>query len=162
MQTLTAAQREQWSVDGYLHLRGVLSPEQVESYSEALDRVRAEPGYEPSDLPRGHYGWLPHAADLDTEGFMDRRHLLPYGQPFLDLIDHEPVFDLIVDIMGPYLLLSMSQAIVRPSTTTSSVPAPASGSTTFNLLKRKSPSRFRNSPTGPLRVLLIWRRIREQ
>lgn len=118
MQTLTAAQREQWSVDGYLHLRGVLSPEQVESYSEALDRVRAEPGYEPSDLPRGHYGWLPHAADLDTEGFMDRRHLLPYGQPFLDLIDHEPVFDLIVDIMGPYLLLSMSQAIVRPSTTT--------------------------------------------
>ena len=40
----------------------------------------------------------------------DRRHPLPYGQPFLDLIDHEPVFDLIVDIMGPYLLLSR----VRP------------------------------------------------
>ena len=47
---------------------------------------------------------------------MDRRHLLEYGEAFIELIDRSPVFDLIVDIMGPYVLLSMSQAIVRAST----------------------------------------------
>ncbi len=117
MQKLTDLERAQWQVDGYLHLRGVLSPEQVALYSDEIDRIRTEPGYEPSDLPRGHYGWLPHSADTAVEGFMDRRELLKYGQSFIDLIDHQPVFDRIVDIMGPYLLLSMTQAIVRPSTT---------------------------------------------
>ncbi|MEM7407100.1 MAG: phytanoyl-CoA dioxygenase family protein [Pseudomonadota bacterium] len=118
MQTLTELERTQWEVDGYLHLKGVLTPEQVQLYSDEIDRVRELPGFEPSDLPRGHYGYLQHSADLAIDGFMDRRHLLPYGQFFVDLIDHEPVFDRIVDIMGPYLLLSMTQAIVRPSTTT--------------------------------------------
>lgn len=116
MQQLTHEQRRQWASDGFLHLKGVFSPQQVARYSDELDRIRALPGYEPSDLPRGHYGWLPHAADLSNEGFMDRRHLLEYGEAFIDLIDDSPVFDLIVDIMGPYLLLSMSQAIVRAST----------------------------------------------
>lgn len=118
MQTLTELQRSQWATDGYLHLEGVLSPEQVNFFSDELDRVRGLPGYEPSDLPKGHYGWLPHATDTDTGGFMDRRDLLGYHEKFVDLIDHPGVFDLILDIMGPYLLLSMTQAIVRPSTQT--------------------------------------------
>jgi hypothetical protein len=49
---------------------------------------------------------------------MDRRDLLGYDQSFRDLIDRPNVFDIIVDIMGPYVLLSMTQAIVRPSTET--------------------------------------------
>ena len=118
MQTLSEQERTQWAVDGYLHLQGILDPEQVAHYSAELDRVRQLPGFEPSDLPRGHYGWLPHANDLDPDGFMDRRDLLGYGQSFVDLIDHQPVFDRLVDIMGSYLLLSMTQAIVRPSTST--------------------------------------------
>lgn len=118
MQTLSESQRSQWAVDGYLHLEGVLSPAEVSFFSDELDRIRALPGYEPSDLPRGHYGWLPHAADRDTEGFMDRRDLLAYHDAFIALIDRPGVFDTIVDIMGPYLLLSMSQAIVRPATET--------------------------------------------
>jgi len=116
MQTLTDEQRRMWATDGYLHLEGVFDAAEVARYRDELDRIRALPGYEPSDLPRGHYGWLPHAADLDPEGFMDRRHLLEYGEAFVELIDRAPVFDLIVDIMGPYVLLSMSQAIVRAST----------------------------------------------
>ena len=116
MQTLTEEQKSQWATDGYLHLKGVLSTDEVAMFSDELDRIRALPGYEPSDLPRGHYGWLPHATDLDNEGFMDRRHLLDYHDAFIDLIDRPNVFDLVADIMGPYLLLSMTQAIVRPST----------------------------------------------
>ena len=117
MQQLTEMQRSQWSVDGYLHLQGVLSPDEVAFFSAELDRIRKLPGYEPSDLPRGHYDWLPHAKDLANEGFMDRRDLLGYGDAFLDLIDRPNVFDLVVDLMGPYILFSMSQAIVRPSGT---------------------------------------------
>ena len=45
---------------------------------------------------------------------MDRRDILPYNQAFIDLIDKEK-FDLIVDIMGPNIIFSMSQAIVRGS-----------------------------------------------
>ncbi len=36
---------------------------------------------------------------------MDRRELLTYGQAFIDLIDRMPVFDYIVDLMGPNILL---------------------------------------------------------
>jgi len=114
---LTDLQREQWAVDGYLQLEGALSPAEVEFFSDQLDDVRQQPGYEPApkELPRGHYGWAPH-ADQNIDGFMDRRDLLPYHQAFIDLIDRPAIFDLILDLMGPYIQFSMSQAIVRAST----------------------------------------------
>lgn len=116
MDVLTEEQRRQWAVDGYLHLEGALDPATVELYSDELDRIRLVPGWEPSKVAKGHYGFVDHAQDTALDGFMDRRDLLPYGKNFIDLIDYSPVFDLIVDIMGPHLLLSMTQAIVRPST----------------------------------------------
>lgn len=114
--TLTDAQREQWTTDGYLHLPGALTADEVSFFSDELDRIRALPGWEPSSEVRGHYEWLDHARSLDSDGFMDRRDLLAYGQAFVDLIDRPGVFDLVVDIMGPHILFSMSQAIVRPVT----------------------------------------------
>ncbi len=118
MQKLTEEQRNDFAINGYLHLKGVLSPEEVVILSDELDRVRLEPGYEPSNLPRGHYGWLPHADDTGMDGFMDRRDLVGYSQAFIDLIDRPGIFDLVVDIMGPHILLSMTQAIIRASTDT--------------------------------------------
>ncbi len=118
MQTLTDEQRRQWAVDGYLHLKQVFNPDEVILYSRLIDEMRHQPGWEPrADMPRGHYGWVDRnpSAD-DPDGFMDRRDILSYGQPFLDLIDRPNVFDLVVDVMGPYVTLSMSQAIVRAST----------------------------------------------
>ena len=116
MHTLTDLQREQWAVDGYLQIEGVLSPEEVDFFCREIDRLRALPGYEPAPgvLPRGHYAWVDH-ADPDPAAFMDRRDLLPYHQAFIDLVDRPGIFDLIVDIMGPYIQFSMSQAIVRAS-----------------------------------------------
>lgn len=117
MTRLTEQQRDQWAIDGYLHLKKVLSPEEITMFSKELDRIRQEPGWEPSpDGPLGHYRWLDHAPNQDPEGFMDRRDLLPYHSAFIDLMDRPEVFDLIVDIMGPYVLLSMTQAIVRSPT----------------------------------------------
>ena len=114
---LTEAQREQWAVDGYLQLEGALSPAEVAFFSNLLDNtVRTQPGYEPAatELQRGHYAWkLP---DQNKDAFMDRRDLLPYHQAFIDLIDRPAIFDLILDLMGPYIQFSMSQAIIRAST----------------------------------------------
>ena len=69
-------------------------------------------------MPFGHYGWVEHNATAnDLDSFMDRRDLLDYAQPFRDLIDRPNVFDPILELMGPNIVLSMSQAIVRASTT---------------------------------------------
>ena len=118
VESLTSEQREQWSTDGYLHLHGVLAPNEVEFFSQELDRVRLLPGYEPGKAQLGHYEWMDTSKSVDPDGFMDRRDLLNYGQHFLDLIDRPGLFDLLVDIMGPHIMLSMTQAIVRPSTDT--------------------------------------------
>ena len=119
MQKVTSEQRHQWQTDGYLHLEQILGPEEVDFFSSEMDRIRHVPGFEPDrapDLPIGHYAWMDHTQDLDPDGFMDRRDLLSFHKSFIDLIDRPPVFDYIVDIMGPNILLSMTQAVVRPST----------------------------------------------
>lgn len=113
---LTEDQREQWAVDGYLQIEGALSPAEVDFFSDQLDDVRTKPGYEPAatELQRGHYAWkLP---DQNKDAFMDRRDLLPYHPAFIDLIDRPAIFDLILDLMGPFIQFSMSQAIIRAST----------------------------------------------
>ena len=116
MRSLSAEQREKWQIDGFLHLEQVFDPEEVGFFNAELDRMRGLPGWEPTNLQRGHYGWVEESANRDPEAFMDRRDLLAYHRAFRDLIDRPEVFDLIVDLMGPHLLLSMSQAIVRAAT----------------------------------------------
>ena len=116
MQTLSDEQRREWDEDGYLTIEGVLDQDEVALFSSELDRIRMIPGWEPSDVALGHYGMADHAASTRVDGFMDRRDLLNYGNHFIDLMDRPGIFDLIVDIMGPHLMLSMTQAIVRPST----------------------------------------------
>ena len=119
MPTLTDEQRRQWAVDGFIHLKGALDPQEVSRYCGLIDSVRHQAGWEPlPGLPFGHYGWVEHNATAsDPDSFMDRRDLLGYGQPFLDLMDRPNVFDPILELMDPYIVLSMSQAIVRASTT---------------------------------------------
>jgi hypothetical protein len=114
--TMTKEQRRAWDIDGYFVLEGAFDPDEVAFHAAEIDNLRASPGWEPTNLQRGHYGWVEH-GDPDPESFMDRRDLLSYHQCFIDLIDRPGVFDLVVDIMGPYLAFSMSQAIVRASTT---------------------------------------------
>lgn len=116
MQALTDQQRRQWADDGFLQIEGALGDDEVEFFNEELERIRLIPGWEPSDVALGHYGRVDTAASTRRGGFMDRRDLLNYGQHFVELMDSPPIFDLIVDIMGPHLMLSMTQAIVRPST----------------------------------------------
>lgn len=117
MVKLEPALKRQFHTDGYLHLEGVLDADEVAHLVSEVDRIRQLPGYEPDGDPRfpiGHYSVLDHAKNLDPDGFMDRRELLGYGSTFIDLIDKAPEFDYLVDLMGPNIMLSMTQAIVRP------------------------------------------------
>jgi hypothetical protein len=119
MKKLTDTERRQFSTDGYLHLPGIFSADEVAFFSSEIDRIRGVPGYEPDsnpDLPIGHYSWMEHAKSLEPTGFMDRRELLPYHPAFIELIDRSPIFDMMVDLMGENIMLSMTQAIVRPPT----------------------------------------------
>jgi len=116
MEKLTADQQRAWDVNGYIQLEGVLSADEVAFFCARLDEIRPMPGWEPMGKPIGHYAWMDRTPSQDSEGFMDRRDLLPYHDAFIELIDRRDVFDLVVDLMGPYLAFSMSQAIVRPST----------------------------------------------
>jgi len=113
---LTSEQRRHWDEQGYLVIEGALTPDEVAFHNDEIERVRLLPGWEPSDVALGHYGQLDHAANTAVGGFMDRRDLLNYGQHFVDLIDRPNIFDLILELMGPHIMLSMTQAIVRPST----------------------------------------------
>ena len=82
MQTLTSEQHQIWQENGYLHLEDVLNADDVAFFTSEIDRIRQVPGYEPADnpdLPRGHYAWLDHARDRDSEGFMDHRDLFGIG-----------------------------------------------------------------------------------
>ena len=119
MPTLTDEQRRQWAVDGYIHLQGALKQPDVALYSGLIDSIRHDAGWEPvPGLPFGHYARVERNATAnDPESFMDRRDILGYAEPFRDLMDRPSVFDPILELMGPYIVLSMSQAIVRASTT---------------------------------------------
>ena len=116
MQNLTDEQRRQWATNGYLHLEGVFSPDRGRALQRGAGPVRGPARLRAVGPPPRPLRLAAPREDLRPEGFMDRRHLLEYGEAFIELIDRSPVFDLIVDLMGPYVLLSMSQAIVRAST----------------------------------------------
>ena len=73
MQKLTREQQRAWQINGYLHLEGALSPEEVAFFCRRLDEIRALPGWEPMRTPIGHYAWMDETPDQDPEGFMDRR-----------------------------------------------------------------------------------------
>lgn len=115
MQTLTTAQRRQWDSEGYICIENALNPDETALYAREVDALRGKAGWEPMTAPLGHYRWVERAINADTEAFMDRRDLIGYHEAFIDLIDRPPVFDLVADIMGPYICLSMTQAIVRAS-----------------------------------------------
>ena len=119
MQLLDPVLKRQFYTDGYIVLTGLLHDDEVALLNAQLDRIRTLPGYEPDNDPKfniGHYSVHNHTKDLNPDGFMDRRELLDYGHEFIELVDRAPGFDYLVDLMGHNIMLSMTQAIVRPPT----------------------------------------------
>ena len=97
---LTLEQEETWRINGYLHLPGLLAKTEVKELRLELDRL--------------HRKYVLNNPDVDNARGLDRRNLLPDHDVFMRLIDHPAVFDRIVELMGPYIQLSMAQGLVRP------------------------------------------------
>ena len=92
---MTSEQREQFDTDGYLVLKGVLSPDEVRYYSSVLDVAHAQ---------------HPRAAD-------DSLHLLSAVSSCperVDLIDHPATFPLVWSILGWTVHIYHSHLDVHP------------------------------------------------
>ena len=98
--TLSDAQQRQWAIDGYLLLKGVLPQTTVTRLIRQVDRL--------------HRKEIRRNPDAKARQGMDRRNILPDSQEFIDLIDPPATFGPVVDLMGPYIQLSMAEAVVRP------------------------------------------------
>jgi len=97
---LTEEQQQQWAIDGYLVLKDVLSRDEIKLFSKEIDRL--------------HRKHVIRNPDVDSKKGLDRRNLLPDSDVFIELMDHPAVFDLVLDLMGPYIQLSMAEGMIRP------------------------------------------------
>ncbi len=97
---LTEEQKRQWATDGYLVLKGALSKPKVKRLIREADRIY-----------RKHARQNP---DANLKNGISRRNVLPESDAFIDLIDPPDIFDLVLDLLGPYIQLSMAEVTVRP------------------------------------------------
>lgn len=98
MVTLSSQQRADFERDGFLILRGALSPAEVEKYTAVVDRlnheVRAERG-------------------MDELATLEIRNSIALAPELLDLLDHPNVFPLVAEILGWNIQLTTSHVFVR-------------------------------------------------
>ena len=97
---LTDKQKKQWKEDGYLVLKGILSPEEIENLTAVVDKMYEEHLQQP---------------DVKPEAGLDKRNVMEDHDIFVDLMDHPATFPIVLELMSPYIHLSMSEVIVRPT-----------------------------------------------
>ena len=96
---LSVEQKRQWAIDGYLLLPGVLSAPEVKHFTRAADK-----------LYRTH---LRRNKDANPSSTMLHRNAMEDNDVFVELIDYPSTFDMVVELLGPYIQLSMSEVVVR-------------------------------------------------
>ena len=97
---LTDKQKKQWKEDGYLVMKGILSPEEVENLTAVVDQMYEDHLQQP---------------DVKPDAGLDRRNVMEDHDIFVDLMDHSATFPIVLELMSPYIHLSMSEVIVRPT-----------------------------------------------
>ena len=116
---MTPEQWRRWDEDGYLILEGALSDSEVNDLTAEVDKLDAESqrlGRDPNTLLHAV-----NIIDRATEGLFqpDRaksgRILRPEpSDTLLNLIDHPNHLGIVCDLIGPAILLSWAEAMVRP------------------------------------------------
>lgn len=96
---LTDEQKHQWREDGFLLLKGALTPEEVAKLTAVVDAIYAPHLQQP---------------DVKPEAGLDRRNVMEENALFVELMDHPATFPVVLALLGPYIQLSMSEVIVRP------------------------------------------------
>ena len=97
---LTDKQKKQWKEDGYLVLKGILSSEEIENLTAVVDQMYKE------------HLQLP---DVKPDAGLDRRNVMEDNDIFVGLMDHPVTFPIVLELMSPYIHLSMSEVLVRPT-----------------------------------------------
>ncbi|MYE89278.1 phytanoyl-CoA dioxygenase family protein [Candidatus Poribacteria bacterium] len=97
---LTDKQKQQWKEDGYLVLKGILSSEEVENLTAVVDQMYEDHLQQP---------------DVKPDAGLDRRNVMEDHDIFVGLMDHPATFPIVLELMSPYIHLSMSEVIVRPT-----------------------------------------------
>ena len=92
----TRAQREQFDREGYLHLPGALSNDEVDAYLEAIDRIAERD------------------EKFAPDKFFAREHIVERDPLFTALIDHPRHVGFAYDFFGELLKLHISQFFLRP------------------------------------------------
>lgn len=95
---LSDEQRAAFERDGFLVLRGALSPEEVAHYISVVDRLDAD---------------FREEKGLAPEATVEIRNAVARDADILPLIDHPKAFPLMVDILGWSLQLTTSHVFVR-------------------------------------------------
>jgi ectoine hydroxylase-related dioxygenase (phytanoyl-CoA dioxygenase family) len=96
---LTKDQKRQWKQDGYIVLKGVLSPEQISNLTTVVDEMYQEHLQKP---------------DVKPDAVLDRRNVMEDNDIFVELMDHPTTFPVVLELLDPYIQLSMSEVIIRP------------------------------------------------
>ena len=97
---LLRAQRERFEHDGFLVVPGVLRPPELDTVIAAVGELR-----EPS-LRSGR----------SADSVFSALNVVEKSDALLDLVDHPALLGLVCDLLGPNIVLVMSQALVRPPT----------------------------------------------
>ncbi len=107
MGVLTEEQKRQWIEDGYLVLKGVLSAGEVKHLTAVIDGMDEEHRKYLSENP---------LDGSETEAYtgLNRLNIIEDSDIFVQLIDHPVTFPVVLELLGPFIQLSMSQAMIRP------------------------------------------------
>ena len=98
--TLTNKQKSQWAIDGYVVLEGLLTPTEVGEITGHVD-----------GLFEDH---LARNPDADPKAGWTTVTRSRFASLLIDMIDNPRVFDIVLDLLGPYIQLSMAEVMVRP------------------------------------------------
>ena len=99
MEILTKDQLKQWKEQGYLVLRGVLPPEEVQALTATVDEMDAA---------------FRQGENVTADSVFDKRNVMEDNDIFVNLMDHPVIFPIVRALIGDYIQLSMSEVIVRP------------------------------------------------
>ena len=105
---LTEEQKYQWNKDGYLVLKGVLTEAEIQKLTTVVDQIDAEHRKQlRSENPQDGSGVKPYAG-------LNKLNIIEDSYIFVELMDHPVTFPVVLELLGPFVQLSMSQAMIRP------------------------------------------------
>lgn len=102
LEGLNEAEIQRWKEDGYVLLKNVLDPMKIETmYSATRKLYESRPQYDTENI-------FLQSTDVDVRDLLDRNYM------FLNVIDCPETFPIVLQLMGPYIALTIAHGLTRP------------------------------------------------